>query len=83
MIDAAHPAIRAVNDAQVVLTPRPVTVEVFEHGWGDSPSHSMGSQGIILEVIRGARLGRGESTGEDGGVDLETADTAKGWPKGG
>ena len=31
----------------------------------------------------GARLGRGESTGEDGWFDLETADTAKGWPKGG
>ena len=31
----------------------------------------------------GAWLGRGESTGEDGWVDLETEDIAKGWPKGG
>ncbi len=29
-------------------------VEVFKHGWRDSPSHPLGCQGKILEAIRGA-----------------------------
>ncbi len=54
MIDAAHPAIRAVNDDQVVLTLGTGAVEVFERGWKDSPSHPLGCQEKILEAIRGA-----------------------------
>jgi len=53
----------------VILTLRTGTVEVFEHRWGDSPSHPLGCQGKILEAIKGVRghgSGDGERPGEDG-----------------
>jgi len=79
MIDAAHPAIRAVNDAQIILTLGTGAVEVFEHGWRDSPSHPLGCQGERLEAERGVRgcgSGEGERTGEDRGAFSEGASLA-------
>ncbi len=58
------------NNAQIILTLGAGAVEVFEHGWGDFPSHSWESQGKILEAIKGVRghgSGEGERTGESVG----------------
>ena len=52
------------NNAQIILTLGTGAVEVFSHGWRDSPSHPLGCQEKILEARRwvtGAGLGRGEA----------------------
>jgi len=42
----------AENYAQVIPTLRTGAVEVFGHGWVNSPSHPLGCQGEILEAMK-------------------------------